>query len=95
MNKTQAFNDQTQENENKLTEEDLAAVSGGIVGGETVDSHDPNICSTFTETEHRCLGLRTKTPCEHYRSTHALSGSGSITYHRQCLMGYFDYRGSI
>ena len=78
-------------NNSKLTEEELEAVSGGIawaVG--TEDRHDPDICSTFTEMEHRCLGLLTKTPCVHYSPTSNFDLSGGpITMYYKCLMGHF------
>ena len=92
MDQTQEFNEQAKK-ENKLTEAELDAVAGGAPGRDVVavDSHDPEVCSTFTDTEHRCLGLRTKTPCVHYRSTSDYDKIGMpATQHRKCLMGYFD-----
>jgi len=76
---------------NELHETELEAAAGGVLGRETVDSHDPDICSTFTETDHRCLGLKTKTPCIHYSSTNDFQGGGGkATSHNKCLLGYYE-----
>ena len=85
------MSDETKKTE--LHETDLEAAAGGIRSRETVDSHDPDICNTFTETDHRCLGLLTKTPCEYHQLNTVFSDGRAVTVHSYCLKGYYDYKG--
>ena len=80
-------------------EEELENVAGG---GATENRWNPEKCMSHGRTQHNCVGLFNLVWCDHYRresssKTKVDKSTGSVTYYYRhiCMMGAFNYIGTI
>ena len=72
----------------ELSEEDLAAISGGA----TQNRYDAKVCHSLTEARYECVGFLERCWCDHYRRTETGKDNNYYYHEHSCAMGCFKYK---